>query len=114
MQNSLKMVVSTWISGYYSQMEKATISQIKNKLSAYLRRVRAGETVMIFDRNRPVARLERVEAGGHPEARLADLERAGLLKRHMRPLSLELFKTLPMRKDHNVLDALLEDRRTGR
>ncbi|WP_369294471.1 type II toxin-antitoxin system Phd/YefM family antitoxin, partial [Klebsiella pneumoniae] len=36
-------------------MEKATISELKNRLSAYLKKVRAGHTVLILDRDRPVA-----------------------------------------------------------
>ena len=38
-------------------MVTATISQVRNGLSAYLRRVRAGETVLIMDRKTPVARI---------------------------------------------------------
>ena len=38
-------------------MEKATISQLKNSLSAYLKRVRAGQTVLILDREEPIAVL---------------------------------------------------------
>lgn len=35
----------------------STISETKNNLSALLDRVRAGETITILDRDRPVARL---------------------------------------------------------
>jgi len=35
----------------------ATVSQVKNGLSAYLRRVKAGETVRIVERKTPVARI---------------------------------------------------------
>ena len=39
-------------------MEKATISQLKNSLSAYLKKkVRAGQTVLILDREEPIAVL---------------------------------------------------------
>ena len=41
-------------------MEKATISEIKNRLSAYLKKVKAGQSILILDRDQPVARLERV------------------------------------------------------
>jgi prevent-host-death family protein len=43
-------------------MERASISQLKNSLSAYLDKVRSGVTVLVLDRNRPIARIER--AGG--------------------------------------------------
>ena len=39
-------------------MKTATIPEAKNRLSALIDRVRHGETVIITDRGRPVARLE--------------------------------------------------------
>jgi prevent-host-death family protein len=41
-------------------MKCAKISQIRDHLSEYLRTVRKGETVIIYDRATPVARLEPV------------------------------------------------------
>jgi antitoxin (DNA-binding transcriptional repressor) of toxin-antitoxin stability system len=41
----------------------SSISQTKNNLSALLEKVQAGETLIIFDRNRPVARVERIAVG---------------------------------------------------
>ncbi|HEY8899188.1 MAG TPA: type II toxin-antitoxin system prevent-host-death family antitoxin [Chthoniobacterales bacterium] len=41
----------------------SSISQTKNNLSALLEKVQAGETLIILDRNRPVARVERVAIG---------------------------------------------------
>ena len=41
----------------------STISQTKNNLSALRERVQAGETLIICDRTRPVARVERVAVG---------------------------------------------------
>ncbi len=38
----------------------SSISQTKNNLSALLEKVQAGETLIITDHNRPVARVERV------------------------------------------------------
>ena len=52
-------------------MDRATISQIKNRLSAYLKKVRAGESVLILDRDQPIARLERVSSEDRPDDRLA-------------------------------------------
>ena len=40
---------------------KATISDLRNRLSDYLRKVRAGETVLVLDRDRPIARIERID-----------------------------------------------------
>jgi prevent-host-death family protein len=52
-------------------MQKATVSKLKNNLSAYLRKVRAGEPVLIYDRDVPIARIERIESSGRGGDRLA-------------------------------------------
>ena len=95
-------------------MIRATISQLKNNLSAFLRKVRAGETVLILDRNRPIARIERVGAEGQADDRLAHLERQGLLRRALRPFPREMLKEPPPTPGKSVLDALIEERREGR
>ena len=70
-------------------MEKATISEIKNRLSAYLKKVKAGQSILILDGDQPVARLERVEREQHPDDRLTRLERAGLIKRATQPVPIK-------------------------
>ncbi|MFN2427816.1 MAG: type II toxin-antitoxin system Phd/YefM family antitoxin, partial [Candidatus Binatia bacterium] len=70
-------------------MEVATISQLKDKLSAYLAKVKAGHSVLILDRNRPVARIVGVEGADSGDDRISRLERAGLMRRAKQPLSLE-------------------------
>jgi antitoxin (DNA-binding transcriptional repressor) of toxin-antitoxin stability system len=95
-------------------VEKATISQLKNRLSAYLKKVRAGGTVLILDRDTPVARLERVEGGARPADRLARLEKAGLVRRGRRPLRVDRLRAAPPGARRSVLEALLEERREDR
>ncbi len=100
-------------------MKIATISQTKNQLSALLDQVRQGETILIMDRNRPVARLEPVETGGHrdPEGRLARLERAGIIKRGTASAGVPavLRKGPPRpKKGGDILKALLSERNEGR
>jgi prevent-host-death family protein len=60
-------------------MKTATITEAKNGLSALIDRVKAGDSVVILDRGRAVARLEpildRPDSGG----RLARLLRAGII-----------------------------------
>ena len=96
-------------------MEKATISQLKNSLSAYLKKVRGGQSVLILDRNEPIAVLERINASERPEGRLARLEKAGIIRRSptTRPLD-ALSKTKPPKSKKSVLAALLEERRETR
>jgi prevent-host-death family protein len=101
-------------------MKKATISEAKNGLSALVDRVRAGETILIVDRTTPVARLSPVhgspgDAAG-AQARLARLERAGLLRRGSGRLPAGFFRRQrPMASRRaSAVALLLEERRTGR
>jgi prevent-host-death family protein len=99
-------------------MKKATITEAKNQLSALIDRVQHGETVIITDRGRPVARLVSAltAAAGDPEGRLARLERRGGLRRATAPPPRALIlRRLPrVKKPSRVLEALLEERREGR
>jgi len=38
-------------------MKHAKVSELKARLSGYLARVRAGDTVVVYDRNTPIARI---------------------------------------------------------
>lgn len=95
-------------------MEKATISQLKNHLSRYLRKVRAGASILVLDRDEPVARLEAVSAGTVAPGRLERLERAGLVRRPARPPRAPHALPGPVRARESVLAALLDERREGR
>jgi prevent-host-death family protein len=94
-------------------MEKASISDLKNRLSAYLQKVRAGETILICDRNEPVARIERIADGGDDD-RLTRLRRAGLLAPPTRPMPFEALREPSPRCEKSVVAALLEEREEGR
>ncbi len=99
-------------------MKTVTVTEAKNRLSALLDQVRAGETVLILDRGVPVARLEGASSG-LPDAhdgRLERLERAGLVRRGSgRPLTLPELDELPRpRGGASIVEALLEERREGR
>src|SRR5215510_11202958 len=98
-------------------MKKATITEAKNQLSALIDRVRHGETIVITDRGRPVARLVSAvtRAAEDPEGRLARLERRGGLRlATVPPPRASLLKKLPQsRRPSGVLAALLEERREG-
>ena len=67
-------------------MKTASISEAKNRLSAYIDLVRRGETVQITDRGNPVARLVPLEAGTKEfdESWLAEMERLGIIRRPRR------------------------------
>jgi prevent-host-death family protein len=100
-------------------MKAATISQTKNSLSALLDRVRHGETILITDRSRPIARLEPVasaEDAGPDEGRLARLERAGVIRRAARRRLEEILRVPPPApaRGADAVAVLLDERRSGR
>ena len=98
-------------------MKTATLTETKNRLSALIDQVRHGETILILDRGRPVARLASVlaEESSVPEGRVARLERQGILNRAQAAKSPRLFELpRPRPRGEGILEALFEERRTGR
>jgi prevent-host-death family protein len=98
-------------------MVVATITEAKNRLSALIDQVRAGESVLIMDRGTPVARLESaVSAAPDAEGRVARLERAGAIRAARKPPVTELLRTRPAgpRGAASAVAALIEERHEGR
>jgi len=98
-------------------MRRVAISELKAKLSEYLKAVRAGEEVIVTDRGKPVARMAPISGPDESESRLRMLVRTG----QARPPDVEggidpdLIAALrPRVPDAGVVDALLEERREGR
>jgi prevent-host-death family protein len=93
------------------------ISELKSRLSEYLRRVRAGEVLLVCDRDRIVARIEPaggMGAEGADDARwLSELERRGTIRRAAASLPRGWFARRPkVRAD--LVAALLAERTDGR
>jgi prevent-host-death family protein len=63
-------------------MKQVGLRELKNRLSAYVRRVRAGEHIRVTDRGQVVAELvpPGAMAGRDPASVLAELERRGVLR----------------------------------
>jgi len=98
-------------------MKRATLTETKNNLSALVDQVQHGETILILDRGRPVARLASVLGEeDDPEGRLARLERQGVLRRALAPPPREVLMAKPPRASEgaSALEALLTERRDGR
>ena len=98
-------------------MKKASITEAKNNLSALIDRVKAGSSVLIVDRGRPVARLEPATGPrADDDGRLARLVRDGLVRPAQRVVPAALFATPPPRPKRRAsgVRALLEERREGR
>lgn len=97
-------------------MRTVSISELKNRLSEFLKYVRAGESVLVLDRGAPVAVIERVgRRGRDDEGRALRLERAGLMRRPRgRPLDVAALKRPGPKARASVLAALIEERDSGR
>ncbi len=96
-------------------MTRASVAELKAKLSEYLARAKAGEEVVVTERGRPVAKLVPVNGEVAVEARLAELVRAGLVRPAEAPLPEDfLTRALPPDPEGLTLKALLEEREEGR
>ena len=98
-------------------MEKATVSKLKDNLSAYLRKVRAGHTVVIYDRNVPIACIERIESSERGRDRLALLRAQGLTRPATRALSVKRLAEMlprPLARNARLSEALREEREADR
>lgn len=83
------------------------MTDLKNRLSHYLRLVARGESVTILDRGRPVARLTRIEAD---DAELEALMAAGLARPPLATLPKNFLTRHLPRPRASVQRALIEDR----
>jgi antitoxin (DNA-binding transcriptional repressor) of toxin-antitoxin stability system len=98
-------------------MKTVKIAELRNRLSHYLRRVQRGESILVCERDRVIARIDRVEAqvqGSATEAEwLSRLERQGVVRRGKGKLTKAwLARRPPIRAD--VVAALLKEREEGR
>src|SRR5882672_3307514 len=96
-------------------MKSASVTDVKNNLSKYLELVKNGEAVLITERGIAIARIESVRARQDEtadEARLARLERAGVIKRGRGPIPQWLIDKAPVKVAEGVsaLQALLDER----
>jgi prevent-host-death family protein len=97
-------------------MKNARISELRDKLSEYLARVRKGETVIVYDRDTPIARIDPIAPAPADTPELVlEAYRRGIAT----PPKIRDGKRLPMpppkpKKPARLLEALLEERRTGR
>ena len=88
-------------------MKTALVTDLKNRLSHYLRLVARGDSVTILDRGRPVARLTRIEAN---DAELDALVGAGLARAPLAALPADFLTRALPRPTASVQQALLDDR----
>ena len=95
-------------------MKKASVSQVKSKLSAYLKDVERGETVLIFHRNKPVARLEPVNwSDMSDDDRIRELVRLGIAKAPKKRLDVKAFLAMPrptLPPGVSLVDMIIQER----
>ncbi|MGO9454890.1 MAG: type II toxin-antitoxin system Phd/YefM family antitoxin [Candidatus Binataceae bacterium] len=102
-------------------MKKAKIGELRNGLSRYLAHVRAGGTVIVYERDTPIAEItparRKKRRPGKIEGRLQRLIRRGVLKppeegtfadwlKHHEPVEIPGVEPLSA--------AIIEERRSGR
>ena len=98
-------------------MKTATIAEAEQGLAALIDLVRGGETVVITDGGVAVARVTPCNSPEEPEVEwIGRLEREGIISRPSAPPTSAdvLAERLLGHPPSGVLDALLEERRTGR
>ena len=99
-------------------MKTATTTQAKNGLSALLRDVQRGETVLILSRGKPIARLQPANEGdlSGDAGRVARLTGAGVLRPPRDPRPNPLLDEPPpsVPESASLLAALLQERSEAR
>ena len=95
-------------------MKTAAVTELKARLSRYLRRVKAGEEILVTERTVPIARLVPVDPRTHGFEDLRDLERQGLVRVGTGTLP-KNFWTLARGKDAKatVRKAVIQERGEG-
>lgn len=90
-------------------MQSVSVSQLKSKLSRYLREVRRGGEVQILDRGRPIARLVGISDEGPGDDHRERLIASGVL----RPATSNVHDVLelpPLELDADLGAAIRDDR----
>lgn len=90
---------------------RASVVQLKARLSEYLRRVKAGHELVITERGLPIARILPLDVDQQKSTRHERLVRAGVIRpgRNGGRVPKSILETPPV-KISGVLDALLAER----
>jgi prevent-host-death family protein len=88
-------------------VKTAAVSELKNRLSHYLRIVAKGETVTVLDRGEPVAEISPIRSGADS---LRGLAARGLVRLPTRSLPRGFWRRALPKASRSVVDALTEER----
>lgn len=92
-------------------MKRVSVTDLKNRLSHYLRLVKRGETVVVVERSIPVAVLEAVGSGQAAEDALERLVHDGIVTPPRKPPEAAFFrKNPPVPCDVDAVRVLIEER----
>jgi len=93
-------------------MRTANIAELRDRLTQYLREVRAGEEIIVRDRQRPIAKI--VPLSVDDETDDAALVAAGLMRKAQRPLPAAFWRTRRAAVTVGVAAAAVGDDRADR
>jgi prevent-host-death family protein len=91
-------------------MKRVSVTDLKNRLSEFLRLVKAGETVEIVERNVPIARIEPLAWRSTGDAQLDRLVRDGIVTPPSKPWDDSLLALPPVPCRGDIVQALIEER----
>lgn len=94
-------------------MKVASISTLKNQLSAHIDIVRSGETILITDRKQPVAMLSHLPPGSLTSDEHSAIAE-GIIAPRAHKLDPESFLAMPLPGSGELTTAILEERSQGR
>ncbi|MBI5361765.1 MAG: type II toxin-antitoxin system prevent-host-death family antitoxin [Planctomycetes bacterium] len=92
-------------------MQQVPITDLKNRLSEFLRLVKRGETIEIIERNVAIARIEAIEpASDSSSSRFQQLVREGAITRPKAPLDLRKLGIRPRPCQGDAVQAVIDER----
>lgn len=92
-------------------MKSVNIAELKNRLSAYLNDVRAGEEIIIRDRQKPVARIIPFRSANDAENELLALAAQGKVKLGSGKIEADFWKLPRPRVADKTLQEIMNEER---
>jgi antitoxin (DNA-binding transcriptional repressor) of toxin-antitoxin stability system len=92
-------------------MKSVNVAQLKDGLSGYLKLVRAGEEIVIRDRQTPIARLMPLSNVDAIDDEMKALAASGKMRLPSQPFDIKIFpKSAPKVSTKIIVEALRQDR----
>ena len=92
-------------------MIQATVTELKNKLSHFLRLVKQGESIEVLDRSIPIARIQGIEPpSGRGQVQMERLLKDGVVSPAARKPVKDFLKTPPIKCELDPVKVLIEER----